>query len=106
MRLWCEAESHESAAFWACQVQTLSEIVPVRPFRFTAESMKSLVVQRLGRIEAGSRYSPAARATGATPGDVDALRKESEKAFENKFEIANVACSAAMRDLQADRSEP
>jgi hypothetical protein len=102
MRMWCEAEDYESPAFCACRVQTLSEIVPERPFRFEAQGMKSLAAERLGRIKADMRYPTAAQAIGASPSDVTALRKESQKAFANKFEIAHVACKAAIRDLTAD----
>lgn len=106
MRMWCEAKDQKSAAFCACQVQTLSEIVPARAFDFTAESMKALAAEKLGRIEVDSSYSVAAQAIGATPGEVEALRNQSAKAFENKFEIANVACEAAIRDLEADAGQP
>lgn len=99
MRMWCEAESYKSPAFCACQTQTLSEIVPDRPFRFTAQSYKSLAAARLGRIKEDDQHLQAALAIGAGPDDVKALRKESEVAFAGKFDIASVACEAAIRDL-------
>lgn len=100
MRLWCQAQSHQTPAFCACQVQTVSELVPEKPFRFAAESLKALAAVNLGRLSEDERYPTAARAIGASSDDVKQMRRENSELFKGTSEIAQYACTAAIRDIE------
>lgn len=100
MRLWCQAESKESPAFCACQVQMYSELIEPNVFRFQGESLRALASARLGQFAEKERYTKAAEAMGFA--NYRDLKKQSDKAFKDNFEKVFLACHTAERQTQSD----
>lgn len=102
LRMWCQSEADRSAAYCACQVRVLQDVMSEETFRYNAESMKSLALVHLGRLHGPDRFKHTARVLGYGEDEaaMRAIYNETASVTQTAYQIANEVCTKVASEFQ------